>query len=67
MRQQMCDIDKSAGTLFFAVARSLPTHTAQYVYVYTYSYIHAIHWRSYGVMKNSYKIFSLKAQTKKSM
>jgi hypothetical protein len=37
MRQQMCDIDKSAGTLFFAVARSLPAPTAQYVCVYVYT------------------------------
>ena len=53
----MCDFDKKAGTLFFAVARSLPNHTvSMYVYVGLCTCIHAIHWRSHGVMKNPHKI-----------
>ena len=48
MRQQMCDFDKSAGTLFFPVARSLPAYTTQYVcaciHVYTRNSLE-ITWR----------------------
>jgi hypothetical protein len=65
MRQQMCDVDKSAGTLFFAVTRSLPAHTAQYVCVCIYVYTSTrnsleITWRD----EKSIQDFSQKAQTK---
>ena len=65
MRQQMCDIDKNAGTPFFAVARRLPAHTAQYVCVCRPIYVHTrnsleITWRD----EKSIQDFSRKGQTK---
>jgi len=43
----------------------LSIQLSMYVYVYTYIRVHAIHWRSHGVMKNPYKILVRKGKQKK--
>jgi len=48
--------------LLHAVYR--PIMLSMYVYVGLCTYIHAIHWRSHGVMKNPYKILVGKGKQK---